>query len=101
MNVFQRPPIRLDAHSSDDALLAAVAVGDRSALGFLYARHARALRAVARAALPRHDGDSAEDVVQHVFLSLLEGAAATFQPARGRALTWLKGMTRREAAQQA
>ncbi|HEY2510656.1 MAG TPA: CHAT domain-containing protein [Polyangiaceae bacterium] len=51
--------------------------------------------------LPRHNRHYAEDVVQRVFISLLEGAAGTFHPARGRALTWLKGMTRREAEQQA
>jgi hypothetical protein len=91
-------PVRLTSTASDDALLAAIASGDRAALGLLYARHADALRAAAVSALPKHDDTSADDAVQQVFLLLLEGRAGAFQPARGKALAWLKGIVRREAA---
>ena len=96
-NVTVTSPAPIDSRSSDDALLAAIAEGDRNALGILWARHAKALRAAAAGALPRYDA-AAEDAVQQVFLLLLEGRASAFQPARGRALAWLKGIARREAA---
>ena len=89
---------RIDSTTSDDALLLAISTGHRPALGILYARHADALRAAAVAALPKHDAPSADDIVQEVFVALLEGRAGAFQPARGKALAWLKGIARREAA---
>jgi DNA-directed RNA polymerase specialized sigma24 family protein len=97
-DIHPAAPARLDSTASDDALLAAIAAGNRAALGLLYARHADALRAAAVGALPAHEEPSADDIVQNVFLSLLEGRAGAFQPARGKALAWLKGIARREAA---
>jgi RNA polymerase sigma-70 factor (ECF subfamily) len=82
--------------ASDDALLAAIAAGNRAALGILYARHADTLRKTAAAALPKTDDTSADDIVQDVFLALADGRASTFQPAKGKALAWLKGIARRE-----
>ncbi len=92
------PTPRLDRTTPDDALLAAIAAGNRAALGLLYARHADTLRATAVAALPKTDAPSADDIVQEVFLALLENRTGPFQPARGKALAWLKGIARREAA---
>lgn len=88
---------RIDRTATDDALLAAIATGNRAAVGILYARHADTLRTVAVAALPKHDEPSADDIVHEVFLALLEGRAGAFQPARGKALAWLRGIARREA----
>jgi DNA-directed RNA polymerase specialized sigma24 family protein len=90
--------VRIDSTSSDDALLAAISTGDRAAVGILYARHAATLRTVAVSALPKHDSPSADDIAQEIFIALLEGRAGAFQPARGKALAWLKGIARREAA---
>ncbi|MGO8997405.1 MAG: RNA polymerase sigma factor [Polyangiaceae bacterium] len=89
--------VTIDRTATDDALLAAIAAGNRAAVGILYARHADSLRTAAVAALPKHDEPSADDIVQEVFLALLEGRAGAFQPARGKVLAWLKGIARREA----
>jgi hypothetical protein len=92
---------RITATASDDTLLAAIAAGDRTALGILYTRHAETLRAVSAATLPENDDTSADDIVQEVFLALLEGRAGAFQPAKGKALACLKGIARREATRHA
>jgi DNA-directed RNA polymerase specialized sigma24 family protein len=97
-NTANQTVTRIDSTSTNDALLGAIAAGNRAALTILYARHAATLRATAAAALPKHDRASADDIVQAVFLALLENRAGAFQPARGRALAWLKGIARREAA---
>jgi DNA-directed RNA polymerase specialized sigma24 family protein len=97
MNLAIALPV-INSKSSDDVLLAAIATGDRAAFGILYSRHVDGLRAVAAAALPQHLEPDADDVVQNVFIAILEGRAATFQPALGKGLAWLKGMVRREAA---
>ena len=91
------PSIVIHAKSTDDVLLAAIAAGDRAAFGILYSRHVDGLRSVAAAALPPHLETDADDIVQNVFVALLDGRAATFQPALGKGLAWLKGMVRREA----
>ena len=85
-------PAPVDATASDDALLLAIAAGDRAAATLLYKRHAETLRLAALGAIGRHDETIAEDAVADVFVALLEGRAATFHPARGRALAWLKGI---------
>jgi DNA-directed RNA polymerase specialized sigma24 family protein len=92
-----QPIVGIDSTSTDDALLGAVSTGNRAALGIIYRRHADTLRVVATAALPAHDDAFADDIVQEVFLALLDGRAGTFQPAKGKALAWLKGIARREA----
>jgi RNA polymerase sigma-70 factor (ECF subfamily) len=86
------PNTRIDSTTSDDALVAAIAAGDRAAVTVLFARHAAALRSAARAVVGSHDETIADDAVSDVFVFLLEGRGATFQPARGRALAWLKGI---------
>jgi RNA polymerase sigma-70 factor (ECF subfamily) len=83
---------RIDSTTSDDALLAAIAAGDRAAVTILFTRHAATLRSAARAVVGNHDETIADDAVSDVFVFLLEGRASTFQPARGRALAWLKGI---------
>ena len=83
---------RTNAKASDDALLAAIAAGDHAALTVLYQRHSERLRVAVRAVIGKHDATIAEDAVADVFVALAEGRAATFHPARGRALAWLKGI---------
>jgi DNA-directed RNA polymerase specialized sigma24 family protein len=83
---------RIDSTTSDEALVSAIAAGDRAAAGILFTRHHVALREAARAAVGRHDETIADDAVADVFLILIEGRAGSFQPARGRVLPWLKGI---------
>lgn len=74
----------------DDELLARIAQGNQGALSELIARHGRGLRVFAARYLG-NAGD-AEDVVQEVFVTIWK-QAARFDPARGRASTWLYRIT--------
>jgi RNA polymerase sigma-70 factor (ECF subfamily) len=74
----------------DDELLARVAAGNQGALSALITRHGRGLRVFAARYLG-NAGD-AEDVVQEVFVTVWK-QAARFDPARGRASTWLYRIT--------
>ncbi|PTE08542.1 RNA polymerase sigma factor [Mesorhizobium helmanticense] len=74
----------------DDELLARVAAGNQGALSELIARHGRGLRVFAARYLG-NEGD-AEDLVQEVFVTVWK-QAARFDPARGRASTWLYRIT--------
>jgi DNA-directed RNA polymerase specialized sigma24 family protein len=88
---------RIDSTTSNDALITAVAQGDRTAVGILYTRHQDALRTAIVKELGKRYIDAADDVLHDVFLVLLCGTATAFQPARGQALPWLKGVARRTA----
>ena len=74
---------------ADDALIAALVVGEVEALGALYDRHA----GVVFALLVRIVGDrsSAEDLLQEVFLRAWQ-QAHTFDETRGTARVWLHGI---------
>jgi RNA polymerase sigma-70 factor, ECF subfamily len=74
---------------ADDALIAALVVGEVEALGALYDRHARVVFAL----LVRIVGDrgSAEDLLQEVFLRAWQ-QAHTFDETRGTARVWLHGI---------
>jgi RNA polymerase sigma-70 factor (ECF subfamily) len=76
----------IGAHHEDDRLLLHVAKGDQAALAKIIDRHGRGLRVFA-ARLLGSSGD-AEDVVQDVFVAAWKHAAR-FDPAKGRASTWL------------
>jgi RNA polymerase sigma-70 factor, ECF subfamily len=78
----------------DDALIAAVAGGDDTALRELFSRHAPWLAARLRAVLPAAD---VEDVLQESFLAVWRGARG-YRP-EGAAGGWLWGIARRQAAQ--
>lgn len=93
---FESNVVSLLHASPDDVLIALASQGNRNALGVLYARHAEALRVTASAAL-RDTGAAADDVVNDVFVRLLENRSAPFAPAPGRALAWLRGIVRRTA----
>jgi RNA polymerase sigma-70 factor (ECF subfamily) len=82
--------VQHDQPRSDDALLARIAAGSQSALSELIARHGRGLRMFAARYLG-NAGD-AEDVVQEVFVAVWK-QATRFDPAKGRASTWLYRIT--------
>jgi len=77
----------------DDALIAAVAAGDDTALRALFCRHAPWLAARLRSALSAAD---VEDVLQETFLAVWRGAGG-YRP-EGTARGWLWGVARRQAA---
>lgn len=78
---------------SDEALLSAIAAGDRTALRALYLRHnVRVYRFVLRLT---DDASLAEDIVSDVFLDVWRQAAA-FE-ARSRAATWILAIARYKA----
>ena len=77
----------------DDALIAAVARRDDTALRELFSRHAPWLAARLRGVLPAAE---VEDVLQETFLAVWRGAAG-YRP-QGSAGGWLWGIARRQAA---
>lgn len=78
----------------DDALVGLLAQGDVRALEALYERHGRALYSLAVKMLA--DPDLAEEIVQESFLKLWQ-RPGTFDPTRGRLITWLLGVTHHRA----
>jgi RNA polymerase sigma-70 factor (ECF subfamily) len=82
------PPVgtTADTDAQDAELVAAMAKGDRAALGTLYARHSSAMMGLAlRIVRERRE---AEDLLHDVFLEAWR-SAADFDPKRGRVRTWL------------
>jgi RNA polymerase sigma-70 factor, ECF subfamily len=77
----------------DDALIAAMAAGDDTALRALFGRHAPWLAARLRSVLSAPD---VEDVLQETFLAVWRGAGS-YRP-EGAAGGWLWGVARRQAA---
>jgi RNA polymerase sigma-70 factor, ECF subfamily len=78
----------------DDALIAAVAGGDDTALRELFSRHAPWLAARLRAVLPAAE---VEDVLQETFLAVWRGARG-YRPGVGSVGGWTWGIARRQAA---
>jgi len=78
----------------DEALLAGMAAGDRMAAAIFVGRHAPALTGVAYQVV--RDQALAEDVAQEAFLKAWR-AAATYDPRRGSARTWLLSIARNAA----
>lgn len=79
---------------SDDALLARISRGESDALGELYDRYASLALAVAYRVLGERG--VAEDVIQEAFLAVWR-RAASFDPARGTARSWLLTIVRNGA----
>ena len=75
----------------DRSLMARVEARDADALAELYDRHAGRLLGLSRRILG--DGGEAEEVLQEVFLFAWR-SASSFDPARGKVLTWLLIATR-------
>ncbi len=82
------------ATGEDAALVAAVAQGNRQALGALYDLHAPLLFGVAKRMLG--SAAAAEDLLHDVFLEVWQHAAA-YTPDRGSVRTWLLVRTRSRA----
>jgi RNA polymerase sigma-70 factor (ECF subfamily) len=82
------------AKLSDEALVEAVARADESALAELYDRFGRVAYGLAYKVL--QDAALAEDAVQEAFVQVWRGAGA-YQPARGKASTWLLTFVHRRA----
>jgi RNA polymerase sigma-70 factor (ECF subfamily) len=93
-------PARHDADADEldrrrtDAAAAQAALGDRNALAYLYARHARDVQAYARWIV--HDEHEAEDITQHVFLKLMT-VLPKYDPSRARFEAWILRVTRNAA----
>jgi RNA polymerase sigma factor (sigma-70 family) len=83
-------PVELE----DDALLAGMAQGDRRAAALFVRRHAAAVTGVAFGVV--RDRELAEDVAQETFLKAWR-AAATYDPRRGSARSWLLSISRNAA----
>jgi RNA polymerase sigma-70 factor, ECF subfamily len=75
---------------SDELLLSQIGEGHREALSLLFRRHARPIRNVAHRIL-RNQAE-ADDLVQDVFLTLFK-KAAQYDPAQGKAFTWILNIT--------
>jgi RNA polymerase sigma-70 factor (ECF subfamily) len=86
------------ATSSDDELIARLALGDTESLEILYKRHTSTLLGVAGAVL--RDRALAEDVVHDVFVALGE-RVQSYRPERGSVPAWLATITRNLAIDRA
>ena len=71
---------------SDEELLARVQSGDEDAVGILFDRHARLFLVIAFRIL--RDRGEAEDMVQEIFMHVVQQAAA-FDPEKGSGRTWM------------
>jgi RNA polymerase sigma-70 factor (ECF subfamily) len=72
--------------AEDEALVVAMAAGDRGALATLYERHSSLLLGLALRIV--HEKREAEDLLHDVFLEAWR-SAKHFDPGRGRVRTWL------------
>lgn len=81
-------------HPADEALLAMVSVGEKDALGLLFRRYARLVRAVGRRML--RDGAEADDLVQEVFL-YVHRRSRLFDRSKGSARSWIFQVTYTQA----
>jgi RNA polymerase sigma-70 factor (ECF subfamily) len=77
-----------------EALLAAVAEGDRAAFATLYARTSAKLYGTILRILP--EGGTAEDALQDVYARIWK-VAASYDATRGRPITWLAAIARNRA----
>jgi RNA polymerase sigma-70 factor (ECF subfamily) len=79
--------------TSDEDLIAAIAAGDRDAMGTLFTRHSVSVyRFIVRFT---RDASLAEDIVSDVFLTVWRGAAGFKQ--NSQVLTWLLAIARYKA----
>lgn len=83
-----------EAAPADDELMAGLVEGDIAALEQLYDRYVTLVFSVGLRVL--HDRQLAEDVAQEVFLRLWR-RPQSYDPARGRFLSWLMSVTRNRA----
>ena len=83
----RRPAGRREPPVTDEALLVAIAQGERAALAQLHERHAGLIFRVARRA--GVNPAEAEDVTQELFVRVWQ-RAGLYDPARGSAIGWLR-----------
>ena len=81
----------------DEILLTHIATGDQEALGFLFERYERVVRAVAARIL--RDRTEAEDLVQDLFL-FLQRKSAIFDISKCSARSWIVQMTYHRAIER-
>ncbi len=72
--------------TTDESLLAGVALGQRDALASLYDRYQSLLKAIGRQLL--NEAQEVEDIIHDVFIEIWRGAG-DFDPKRGSARTWI------------
>jgi RNA polymerase sigma-70 factor (ECF subfamily) len=94
---MQSPDLAAMTALSDEQVLAAVARGEHLALRVLHERYSGAVFALALRMVA--DREVAEEVTQEVFLRVWRHAAS-YDPARGRAPTWVLGLTHHLAIDQ-
>jgi RNA polymerase sigma factor (sigma-70 family) len=87
-------PVDLGVGSSDEALLAGFATGDRDASAAFVRRFQRRVYGLARTIV--HDSGTAEDVAQEAFVRAWRYAAG-YDARRGTVLTWLLTIVRNVA----
>ncbi len=80
--------------ATDDELMAGLSAGDLQSLGALYDRYSALVFSVSLRVL--YDWQLAEDVTQEVFLRLWQ-RPESYDPTRGRLLSWLMSVTRNRA----
>jgi RNA polymerase sigma-70 factor (ECF subfamily) len=83
-----------DSTGDDSDLLEACATGDEQALGVLYDRYGKLAYGLALRIL--RDPALAEDAVQEAFLTVWR-RAATYDPTRGKAASWILTLVHRRA----
>jgi RNA polymerase sigma-70 factor (ECF subfamily) len=84
----------MPSQASDQELMAAISRGDQDALGQLYDRHAATALGVAFRVVK--DRGVAEEVVQDAFVAAWR-RAASYEPARAEARTWLLSIVHNRA----
>jgi len=92
--VLPAAPALPAAETSDEDLVRLIAGRDEAALATFYARYRQLAFAVAMRVVG--DAGRAEDVLQDAFLAVWR-KAATYQPGRGSARTWLSSIVRNRA----
>lgn len=84
----------VEVKPSDEALISLVSKGDLEALGLLFRRYARVIRAIALRIL--RDPSEADDLLQDVFV-LIHRFCRTFDSSKGSGYFWILQMTYRRA----
>ena len=79
---------------TDESLIVVIAQGDKNALGFLFRRYARLVRAIALKVIG--DPAEAEDLLQDIFV-LIHRLSGTFDRSKASAQFWIVQMTYRRA----
>lgn len=79
---------------TDESLIVVIAEGDKDALGFLFRRYARLVRAIGLKVLG--DPAEADDLLQDIFV-LIHRLSGTFDSSKASAQFWIVQMTYRRA----